>query len=123
MEILLLFTDGNFDALGTTFMLSDWLAHTPLSVVAQNFNISADLLQNIPQKDPYAFPASAPAAPLGQSDSIAVQSPQGEIPNPYVFKLSEQNKTGETSGGWIKVQDSTNFPVCIKHSGNMCFRC
>jgi oxalate decarboxylase/phosphoglucose isomerase-like protein (cupin superfamily) len=112
MEILLLFTDGNFDALGTTFMLSDWLAHTPLSVVAQNFNISTDLLQNIPKTDPYAFPASAPAAPLGQSDTIAVQSPQGEIPNPFVFKLSEQNKTGETSGGWIKVQDSTNFPVC-----------
>ena len=111
MEILLLFTTGDFDALGTTFMLSDWMAHTPLSIIAQNFNISIDELQGLPKSSPYAYTAPRPAAPLGQSSSIAVQSPLGPVPNPYVFALRDQNKTKETAGGWIKIQDSTNFPV------------
>jgi hypothetical protein len=36
-------------------------------------------------------------------------SPDGEVPNPYVFSLSQQPKE-VSPGGWIKIQDSTrNF--------------
>ena len=64
LELLLVFTDGNFDALGTTFMLSDWLARTPLEVVAQNFGVNVSLLNGIPQKDPYILDSSVPPPPL-----------------------------------------------------------
>lgn len=36
-EYLLAFDDGNFDATGTTFMVDDWIAHTPRSILAKNF--------------------------------------------------------------------------------------
>ena len=36
-EYLLAFDDGNFDASGTTFMVDDWLAHTPKDILAKNF--------------------------------------------------------------------------------------
>lgn len=113
LEILLIFTDGNFDATGTTFMLSDWLAHTPLSVVAQNLGVDASMLGGIPQKDPYIYEASVPPPPLGEASKEAVESPQGTIPAQYVFELGKQERQmAPGGGGWVKIQDSaTNFPV------------
>lgn len=113
LEILLIFMDGNFDATGTTFMLSDWLAHTPLAVVAKNLGLAAGALGGIPQKDPYIYEASVPPPPLGRAGDEAVPSPQGSVPANYVFQLSKQEKTlAPGGGGWVKIQDSvTNFPV------------
>ena len=39
-EYLLAFDDGNFDAVGTTFMVDDWIAHTPKDILAKNFGES-----------------------------------------------------------------------------------
>ncbi|KAI0702825.1 Bicupin oxalate decarboxylase/oxidase [Cerioporus squamosus] len=111
LEILLIFTDGNFDATGTTFMLSDWLAHTPLEIVAQNFGVNVSELGGIPQKDPYILKSTVQPPPFGHASEQAVSDPQGDVPNPYVFHLNQQEKTN-APGGWVKIQDSvTNFPV------------
>ncbi|KAL0952681.1 hypothetical protein HGRIS_006923 [Hohenbuehelia grisea] len=111
LEILILFTDGNFDRLGTTFMLSDWLARTPLQIVAQNFGLNVSDLQNIPKADPYIVPATVPPPPLGHAGDGAPKSPVGTVPSPYVFSLSKQPRQ-QAKGGWVKIQDSaTNFPV------------
>ncbi|CDO76002.1 hypothetical protein BN946_scf184780.g9 [Trametes cinnabarina] len=113
LEILLIFTDGNFDATGTTFMLSDWLAHTPLEIVAQNFGVNTSVLSGIPQKDPYVLESSVPPAPLGHGGDQAVPDPNGQEPTPYVFHIGQQEKKiAPGGGGWVKIQDSaTNFPV------------
>lgn len=113
LEILLIFTDGNFDATGTTFMLSDWLARTPLDIVAKNFGVNTSILTQIPQKDPYIYESTVPPPPLGHATEEAVESPQGTIPNSFVFEISKQEKlVAPGGGGWIKIQDSvTNFPV------------
>ncbi|RDX41584.1 Bicupin oxalate decarboxylase/oxidase [Lentinus brumalis] len=111
LEILLIFTDGNFDATGTTFMLSDWLAHTPLEIVAQNFGVNVSELGGIPQKDPYILKSTVEPPPFGHASEQAVADPQGDVPSPYVFHLDQQKKTN-APGGWVKIQDSvTNFPV------------
>ena len=109
---VLIFADVNFDTLDTRFgMLSDRLAHTPLEIVAQNFGVGVDLLGGIPQRDPYVFPSTKEPPPFGHGDEAAIDSPAGEVPNPFVFRISEQEKT-EAPGGWIKIQDAaTNFPV------------
>ncbi|OSD00702.1 Bicupin oxalate decarboxylase/oxidase [Trametes coccinea BRFM310] len=113
LEILLIFTDGNFDASGTTFMLSDWLAHTPLEVVAQNFGVNTSVLSGIPQKDPYILESTVPPAPLGHGGDQTVSDPNGQEPMPYVFHIGQQEKkVAPGGGGWVKIQDSaTNFPV------------
>ena len=94
-------------------MLSDWLARTPLDVVAKNFGVDISILGDIPQKDPYIYEATVDPPPLGHADEEAVSSPQGTIPAQYVFELSKQNKTiAPGGGGWVKIQDSvTHFPV------------
>ncbi|PIL25805.1 hypothetical protein GSI_11557 [Ganoderma sinense ZZ0214-1] len=115
LEILLIFSDGNFDATGTTFMLSDWLARTPLDVVAQNFGVNVSVLSGIPQKDPYVYNSNpdTPPPPYGHADEQAIDDPNGKVPSPFVFHLSDQEKkTAPGGGGWVKIQDSvTNFPV------------
>ena len=109
LEFLVLFSDGNFDATGTTFMLSDWLVHTPLEIVAQNLGLNISDLQNIPTQDPYIFRSTVPPPQEGHADEQAKVSPAGDVPNPYVFSLSKQQKE-VAPGGWIKIQDSaSNF--------------
>lgn len=109
----MIFTDGNFDASGTTFMLSDWLAHTPLEVVAQNLGVNTSVLSGIPQKDPYILESTVPPPQFGHSGDQAVSDPNGNVPSPYVFHLDQQEKkVAPGGGGWVKIQDSaTNFPI------------
>lgn len=109
LDLLLLFSDGNFDATGTTFMLSDWLVHTPLEIVTQNLGLKISDLQKIPTVDPYILRSTVPPPQEGHADEEAKVSPDGKVPNPYVFSLSQQEKE-VSPGGWIKIQDSTrNF--------------
>lgn len=109
LELLLIFSDGDFDATGTTFMLSDWLVHTPVEIVAQNLGLSISDLQHIPTQDPYIFRSTVPPPQEGHADEQAKVSPDGNVPNPYVFSLSQQEKQ-VAPGGWVKIQDSTrNF--------------
>ena len=111
LELLLIFSDGDFDATGTTFMLSDWLVHTPLEIVAQNLGLNISDLQKIPTVDPYIFRSTVPPPQEGEASEQAKESPDGPVPNPYVFSLSKQEKE-VSPGGWTKIQDSTrNFDV------------
>ena len=112
LELLLIFSDGDFDAAGTTFMLSDWLVHTPLEIVAwQNLGLNISDLQKVPTMDPYIFRSTVPPPQEGEASKQAKESPDGTIPNLYVFSLSKQER-GVSLGGWTKIQDSTrNFGV------------
>ena len=71
-------------------MLSDWLVHTPIEIVAQNLRLDISALQNIPTVDPYIFRSSVPPPREALADEQAKVSPHGNIPNPYVFSLSTQ---------------------------------
>jgi oxalate decarboxylase len=52
-EFLLVFDDGNFSE-EETFLLSDWLAHTPKDVLAKNFGVPESALghKDIPRERP-----------------------------------------------------------------------
>lgn len=109
LDLLLIFSDGDFDAAGTTFALSDWLVHTPLEIVAENLGLSISDLQNIPTSAPTIFKSTVPPPQEGHADEQAKESPNGNVPNPFVFSLSQQERD-VAPGGWAKIQDSaTNF--------------
>lgn len=116
LEILVLFADGDFEKSGTTFHLSDWLVHTPLEVLAQNFGVNASVFQGLPAKNPYIFNSTKPPPQAGHSDdpSQRPKSPDGLIPTSYVYRLSEDKNTPALGGGgYVKIQSAdTNFPVC-----------
>ena len=104
-EFLLVFDDPNFSE-NSTFSLSDWLAHTPRSVLSKNFGLSEDDFSDIPTEELYMFQADVP--PPLSSDQVS--SPAGTVSQPFDFRLMQQ-KPIKTSGGWVRIADSTNFPA------------
>ena len=104
-EFLLVFDDGDFSE-NATFLISDWFAHTPRSVLAKNFGVTEEDFADLPDRERYIFPG--PAA--GAMESDRVQSPAGEVPRRFSHRLMAQDPI-QTSGGTARIADSANFPV------------
>ena len=58
-EFLLVFDDGNFSEYETV-LLTDWMAHTPKDVLAQNFGINQQSLKKLVGKEKFIFQAAVP---------------------------------------------------------------
>ena len=112
-EYLLVFDDGNFDAAGTTFMLDDWIAHTPRDVLAENFGWSCAAFDTVPSADPYIVAAGKDETWLGLDEARQAVSanPAGQVDSPYVYALPQQNETQAAGGGggWVKIADYRQF--------------
>jgi len=103
-EFLLVFDDGNFSE-DSTFLLSDWLSHVPLSVLAKNFKASMQSFADLPNKQVYIFPSTPP-----DSNAKAPENALGQVPSPFTFSFSQVNAT-QYSGGSAKIVDTTTFPI------------
>ncbi|KXJ91758.1 oxalate decarboxylase oxdC [Microdochium bolleyi] len=105
-EFLLVFDDGNFSE-ESTFILSDWLAHTPKSVISKNFDLPPEIFAHLPKSEKYIFQGATPG-------SIDDEKPTGKNikTSKYNFahKLLDQ-KPHVTSGGEVRIADSKNFPL------------
>ena len=101
-EFLLAFDDGNFSE-DSTFLLTDWLAHTPKEVLAKNFGVDEPAFAKIPKEELYIFPAPIP--PTLSKDRVKGNGP---VPNAFTHKLLKQNPI-QTKSGRVYIADSTNF--------------
>lgn len=103
-EFLLVFDDGSFSE-DSTLLLTDWTAHIPKEVLAKNFHTNISAFDHIPSQELYIFPATIP--PQSEQD---LTSPEGNVPSPFTFKLSQASAT-PLAGGSIKFFDPSVFPV------------
>ncbi len=101
-EFLLVFDDGNFDE-NETFLLTDWLAHTPRSVLAKNFGVPESALANIPARELYIFQSRVPG-PLTADRLVGA----GLVPDWFSYPLLGQVPT-RTKSGTVRIADSRNF--------------
>jgi oxalate decarboxylase len=107
-EFLLVFDDGNFSE-NETFLLTDWLKHTPRSVLAKNFGVSEAAFVNLPANPDcqrYIFDGKVP----GALTSDAVQSPAGTVPTWFSHHMLAQEPI-KVAGGQVRITDSSNFPA------------
>jgi oxalate decarboxylase len=107
-EFLLVFDDGDFSEFDT-FLITDWIAHTPRSVLAQNFGVPESAFARIPadiESERYIFPAKVP----GPLRSDEVRSPAGDVPDSFAYHLTAQSPI-ERTGGRVRIVDSSNFPA------------
>jgi oxalate decarboxylase len=107
-RFLLVFDDGNFDEFHT-FLITDWMSHTPKEVLAKNFNVPASTFDKVPQKELFIFQTGLP----GDLKAEQAQSSQGTgmVPKSFDFKASTMQPTKVTAGGSVKIIDSKIFPV------------
>ena len=104
-EFLLVFDDGEFDE-DNTFLLSDWLKHTPPDVLAKNFGVPASMFDNVP--DPgqlYIFAAPVPG-PIS-ADKIAGAT---EVPQRFSHRMMAQTPIA-TKSGTVRITDTKVFPA------------
>ncbi len=107
-EFLLVFDEGAFSE-DSTFLLSDWVRHTPPSVLSKNLGLPESALKNLPNRDLFIFPAPLPAS-LAE-DKTAVGGSRAESPFQYTFRMEAMAATKRTAGGEARVVDSHNFPA------------
>jgi oxalate decarboxylase len=107
-EFLLVFDSGSFSE-NETFLLTDWLKHTPRSVLAKNFAVPEAAFANLPT-DPdyqrYIFNGTVPG-PLAMD---VVQSPAGTVLRTFSHRMLAQEPI-KVAGGQVRITDSANFPV------------
>ncbi|HET7589680.1 MAG TPA: cupin domain-containing protein [Solirubrobacterales bacterium] len=100
-EFLLVFDDGGFSE-NATFLVTDWLAHTPREALAKNFGVPAQALEALPGEELYIFPARLPrGAGAGRRDAEPV--PEG-----FSFRLGDEEPL-RCPGGTVRIADSRNF--------------
>ena len=101
-EVLLVIDNAHFDA-HSTFRLTDWLAHTPREVLAQNFEVPESAFANLPDHELSIFQAPVPG-PLS-AERIAGTGP---VPEPFTHHLLAQEPV-RTKGGSFRIADSSVF--------------
>lgn len=106
-EFILAFDDGGFSE-NSTFLITDWFAHTPKDVLAKNFGVDEQDFAGIPSHERYIFQSDVP----GSLNSDRVASPNGPVPSSFSHRLLAQEPV-RTNGGTVRIADSTNFPASI----------
>jgi oxalate decarboxylase len=107
-RFLLVFDDGNFDEFHT-FLITDWLAHTPKEVLSKNFNVSQATFDKVPKKELFIFQAGLPGGLEAEQRQAAEGT--GAVAKRFDFKASGMKPTKVTRGGEVKIIDSKIFPV------------
>jgi oxalate decarboxylase len=107
-EFLLVFDDGNFSEYETV-LLTDWMAHTPHDVLAQNFGVSGQAMEKMPRREKFIFQAAVPG-PLVTDQKTAGGS-LGSSPLDFAFHVTQQEVSKRTRGGEVRIVDSSKFKV------------
>jgi oxalate decarboxylase len=107
-EFLLVFDDGNFNEF-ETFLLTDWMTHTPPEVLAKNFGVPAETFAKVPKKELFIFERPLPR-PLAEEQKQA-EAGTGRVPHSFDFKPSEMKPSKVSKGGEVKIIDRKNWPA------------
>jgi oxalate decarboxylase len=107
-EFLLVFDEGMFSE-DNTFLISEWVAHTPPETLTKNSNLDRSAIAKLPTDELYIFPGNVPGSLA--ADRVAVGGKNVEPPIQYTFKLSTMAPTKKTAGGSVHIVDSHNFPA------------
>jgi oxalate decarboxylase len=107
-EFLLVFDNGSFSE-NETFLITDWFAHTPREVLAQNFGVAASAFDDLPQDvehSRFIFAVDVPPA----RDRDVVPGPTGSVPQSFTHHMHGQEPIA-CPGGQVRIVDSSNFPA------------
>jgi oxalate decarboxylase len=106
-EFLLAFDEGHASEF-STLLVTDWFAHTPPNILAENFGVPAEELARIPLRNRYIFQGDLPGDLAADREAV---SGNGAPPHPFTFPLGSMAPSRETRGGIVRIADSRNFTV------------
>jgi oxalate decarboxylase len=107
-KFLLVFKDGNFNEFGT-FLLTEWMHHTPKEVLAKNFDVPESTFDKVPKRELFIFQRELPR-PLAE-EKRQVEAATGAVPNTFAFFTGKMQPSKVSKGGEVKIIDRKNFPA------------
>lgn len=107
-RFLLVFDDGNFNEF-ETFLLTDWMAHTPPEVLAKNFSLPESTFSTVPKKELFIFPRELPR-PLAEEQQQAEEG-TGQVPHSFAFQPSTIQPAKVSKGGEVRIIDQKIWPA------------
>jgi oxalate decarboxylase len=107
-EFVICFDDGKASEFNTT-LVTDWLAHTPPDILAENFGVPVETFSKIPLHDLWIFQGKVPG-PLS-ADQKAIEKTGNFPPYPFTYSLGSSAPVKKTKGGEVRVADSSIFNV------------
>ena len=108
-EFIICFDDGKASEFNTT-LVTDWVAHTPPEILAENFGVPVGAFSKIPLHDLWIFQGKLPAdlATVQKAMEKASEFP----PYPFTYSLGSSAPVKKmTKGGEVRVADSSIFNV------------
>ena len=107
VEFLLAFDSGDFSE-NETFLITDWVNHTPREVLAKNFGVEESAFDALPTDIGHTRYMFAGEVPPPRPDD----APEGvmEPPVSYTWHMMGQEPI-KAPGGWVRITDSRNFTV------------
>ena len=107
-EFLIVFDNGSASEFDT-FLITDWMHHTPREVLAKNFGLPTSTFDPVPSKELYIFSSDLPG-PLAQ-DKTDVCGADGETPEPFTYRMLAGPPDVQGKSGEVRIVDSTKFKV------------
>jgi oxalate decarboxylase len=99
------FDDGHFSEFGT-FSITDWVGHTPQSVVLRNLGLSSGATAGLPKKELYILPGKIPSRFPEAYLAEDLETSQ----NPHKFRLGHMTPA-VFPGGWERIVTVKEFPI------------
>ncbi len=113
-HFILIFDNGDFSE-NHTFSITDWLAHTPAPVVAQNLGVPVDALAPLPKGEAYF--ARGPVPDDLSPDSVRRSAP--ELTSRHRYPLSAQQPRRAPGGGTQRYVTVNEFPISATMAGSV----
>src|SRR5947208_3175512 len=92
-----------------TLLVTDWFAHTPPAVLAENFGVSTNTFAKTPLNDLWIFQGKVP----GDLPAVrkAMTGNAETPPQPFTFSLAASPNLNGTKNGTLHLADSSTFKV------------
>jgi oxalate decarboxylase len=104
-HFILIFDNGYFSEFGT-FSISDWIGHSPKSVLAKNFSLPVSAFDEFPKGEVYFARGALPPEPAAIPPA-GLQLP----PQTHKYRLLDDEPRVSTKGGRLWLVDSNKFPI------------
>jgi oxalate decarboxylase len=97
----------------TTFMVDDWVTHTPIDILAKNFGVNESVFKNVPPKFPYILNATV------SSDTVSGGSGPLVGNSSFVYHAKQHALEPVPGGGGThRKVDSSTFPIAKTIAAN-----
>jgi oxalate decarboxylase len=107
-EFLLVFDNALFSEY-QTFLISDWVAHTPPELLEKSMNLPASAVAKLPKHDEYIMPGTVPGSLEADKEAVGGKAVESKVS--YSFRMEAMKPQFEDAQGSVRIVDQSNFPA------------